>query len=196
MTNDERQTTNAKVKIVGICGSLRKDSYNKKLLKQIFKSLSAKGAEVEELIWEDFGPFNQDIEDAGMPKNVEEFKSKIEKADGIVFTTPEYNFSIPGGLKNAIDWASRPEADLDRIFGGKVVLLSGASSGVRGTARAQMHMANVCQDLGLIISPSGIMISTGGEAFDEKGNFVKDTDRQRVEKATGKFIELVKKLGG
>lgn len=184
----------SKLKIVGICGSLRKDSYNHKLMRLVLESLEVKGAEVEELKWEDFGPYNQDVEDAGMPKNVEDFKDKIAKADGIVFTTPEYNFSIPGGLKNAIDWASRPEADLDRVFGGKTALLSGVSSGVRGTARAQMHMANVCQDLGLILCPSTILIGKGAEAFDDKGNLVNERDVQQVEKATEKFVELVAKL--
>jgi len=183
------------VKVVGICGSLRKDSYNKKLLNLILKTLKEKGIDGEEIFWEDFGHYSQDIEDAGMPKNVEAFKEKIAQADGIVIASPEYNFSVPGGLKNAIDWASRPEADLTKVFGGnKVALIGGVSSGIRGTARMRMHMENICGDLGLVICPASILIATGAEAFDDGGNLVKDISKKQVNGAVDKFVELLGKL--
>lgn len=186
-----------KFKIVGICGSLRKGSYNQKLLDVILKMISEADVEVEQLNWEDFVVYNEDIQDAGMPQNVEAFKDKIAAADGIVFATPEYNFSIPGGLKNAMDWASRPDSDLERVFGeDKAALLAGVSSGVRGTARAQMHMANLCQDLGLLMYPSPLLVGTGSDAFDGEGNLVKEGDVARAKKSVGKFVDLVGKLRG
>ncbi len=197
MTKDERLKTKAKLKVVGICGSLRKDSFNKKLLNLIFKSLSSKGIEVEELFWEDFVAYNEDVQNAGMPANVEAFKEKIAQADGIVFASPEYNFSLPGGLKNAIDWASRPDADLERVFGGnKVALVGGVSSGIRGTARMQMIMPSICQDLGLVLCPAQILVASGAEAFDEGGNLIKENTAKQTQKAIDKFTELLGKLRG
>lgn len=183
-----------KLKIVGICGSLRKGSYNKKLLRLILTELENRGAEVEELFFEDFPLYSKDIEEKGIPSQVEKFKDKIAGADGLVYAIPEYNWSIPGAFKNALDWASRPGADIPRVFGGKVVMQAGTSDGVRATVRVQQHMLNVLQTFKMIVLPSQILIANNTEAFDENGNLINEGDRKQVESTCDKFIELLRKM--
>ena len=125
-----------KIKILGFAGSLRKDSYNRSLLRAALE-LAPKDAELEIFDLEGIPPFNQDLENQP-PQKVKEFKAKIRAADAILIATPEYNYSIPGVLKNAIDSASRPYGD--NPFEGKPVAVMGASIGMLGTARAQYHL--------------------------------------------------------
>lgn len=120
----------------GFAGSLRKESYNKSLLKAAVE-LIPPDATLEIFDLEGIPPFNQDLE-TQPPGKVKEFKAKIKAADAILIVTPEYNYSIPGVLKNAIDSASRPHGD--NAFEGKPVAIMGASIGMLGTARAQYHL--------------------------------------------------------
>ena len=124
------------IKILGFAGSLRKDSYNRSLLRAALE-LVPKGTELEIFDLEGIPPFNQDLENQP-PQKVKEFKAKIRAADAILIATPEYNYSVPGVLKNAIDSASRPYGD--NAFEGKPVAVMGASIGMLGTARAQYHL--------------------------------------------------------
>ena len=126
---------NDKIKIVGLVGSLRKDSFNKAIMAEAVKSAPAE-AEIEVL---DINPplFNQDLE-SDMPEAVKILKEKIAAADAVLFATPEYNYSVPGVLKNAIDWASRPYGQ--NSFEGKPVGVMSAAIGMLGGARAQYHL--------------------------------------------------------
>jgi chromate reductase len=124
------------LKFLGFAGSLRKDSYNKALLRAALELVPA-GVELEIFDLEGIPVFNQDLENQPNEK-VREFKAKIRAADAILIATPEYNYSIPGVLKNAIDCASRPYGD--NSFEHKPVAIMGASPGMLGTARAQMHL--------------------------------------------------------
>ncbi len=124
------------MKILGICGSLREKSYNKGLL-EAAKGLAPENMEIEIVDLSEIPSFNQDLE-MNLPEAVVEFKAKIEEADGLLFATPEYNYSVPGILKNAIDWASRPFGQ--NIFEGKPVAIMGASIGMSGTIRAQIAL--------------------------------------------------------
>ena len=124
------------VKILGIAGSLRRESYNRKALKAAIELVPA-GAQLETFELDEIPIFNQDHEQ-DPPRSVVEFKRQIRDADAILFVTPEYNYSIPGVLKNAIDWASRPYGD--NAWNGKAAAVMGASVGVIGTARAQYHL--------------------------------------------------------
>ena len=124
------------VKILGFAGSLRKASYNRSLLRAA-QELVPKDAQLEIFDLEGMPLFNQDLEDQPTVK-VQEFKAKIRAADAILIATPEYNYSIPGVLKNAIDCASRPYGD--NAFEHKPVAIMGASIGMAGTARAQYHL--------------------------------------------------------
>jgi chromate reductase len=125
-----------KFRILGFAGSLRKGSYNRSLLRAALELLPA-NVELETFDLEGIPPYNQDL-DQQPPDRVREFKGKIRAADALLIVTPEYNYSIPGVLKNAIDWASRPHGD--NSFDDKPVAFMGASMGMIGTARAQYHL--------------------------------------------------------
>ena len=125
-----------KFHILGFAGSLRKGSYNRSLLRAALELLPS-NVELEIFELEGIPPYNQDL-DAQPPEKVREFKARIRDADALLIATPEYNYSIPGVLKNAIDWASRPHGD--NSFDDKPVAFMGASMGMIGTARAQYHL--------------------------------------------------------
>ena len=182
------------LRIVGVCGSLRKESYNRKLLKLILVKLATLGAGAEEVSIGDIPLYNGDIEEKGIPKAVQTFKEELKSADGLVFVTPEYNWSIPGVFKNAIDWASRPSSDIPKIFHGQVVLQAGSSDGARATVRAQQHLLSVYQTLKLIVLPQQILIANENEAFDNQGNLARESDLKQLEKVAEKFIEMIRKL--
>ena len=129
-----------KFKILGFAGSLRKGSYNKALLRAAMELLP-RDVELEIFDLEGIPPFNQDLEQQP-PAKVKEFKTKIRAADALLVATPEYNYSMPGVLKNAIDWASRPYGD--NAFDDKAVAVMGASIGMIGTGRAQYHFRQSC----------------------------------------------------
>jgi chromate reductase len=124
------------IKILGFGGSLRKESFSRIVLNETGK-LSPKNSEVEVFDIKDIPMFNQDNENA-LPKVVKEFKEKIKGADAILIVTPEYNYSVPGFIKNAIDWASRPY--LDNSLNEKPVAIISASTGMLGGSRAQYHL--------------------------------------------------------
>ena len=125
-----------KFHILGFAGSLRKESYNRSLLRAALEQLPG-NVELEIFDLEGIPPYNQDL-DQQPPEKVRDFKARIRAADALLIVTPEYNYSIPGVLKNAIDWASRPHGD--NSFDDKPVAFMGASMGMIGTARAQYHL--------------------------------------------------------
>ena len=130
-----------KTKILGVAGSLRKDSYNRALLRAI-ADLAPENVEVEIYELDNIPLYNQDMDTLeSMPESVRDFKKRIKEADAILFVTPEYNRSIPGVLKNAIDWASRPYND--NSFDDKPVATIGATDGMLGTAVAQYHLREI-----------------------------------------------------
>ena len=125
------------LRIVGIPGSLRRHSYNAALLRAAAE-LAPPEVQVEILSIAEIPLFNEDIESgAGIPDAVTGIKDRIAVADGLMIATPEYNNGMPGVLKNAIDWLSRPPGDIDRVFGGKPVVTMGASLGAFGTVMSQ-----------------------------------------------------------
>ena len=168
---------NEKIKILGISGSLRKGSYNSGAL-QAAADLCPEGAEVEIFDIAAIPPFNQD-EDQDPPAIIREFKEKIRAADAIVFATPEYNYSVPGVLKNAIDWASRPYGD--NAWDGKPVGIMGASIGMLGTGRAQYHLRQMFVFLNMFpLNQPEVMIAQADEKFDEEGNLKDTTTTQKI----------------
>src|SRR5690348_7135717 len=119
------------VKVLGIAGSLRKGSYNKLALRAAME-LKPAGMDIESFDIAPIPPFNDDIREQGYPPAVQELREKVRAADALLFVTPEYNYSVPGVLKNAIDWVSRPPS---QPFDDKPAAIMGASSGRLGTAR-------------------------------------------------------------
>ena len=174
------------IKILGIAGSVRKASFNKSALRAAQK-LVPEGASIEIFDIDGLPGFNQD-EEKNPPAKVTELKAKIRAADAILFVTPEYNYSIPGVLKNAIDWASRPYGD--SAWNGKPVAVMGASVGVIGTARAQYHLRQVFVFLDMhAVNQPEVMINAS-KSFDEQGNL---TDQQTRDLIGKLLANLVKK---
>ena len=166
-----------RVKILGFAGSLRSGSYNKALLRAAV-DLLPKDVDLDIFDIDGIPGFNQDIE-AEMPVEVKEFKSKIRDADGILIATPEYNYSVPGVLKNAIDWASRPYGD--NAFDGKPVAIMSASIGKFGGARAQYHLRQMFVFLNMHpVNGPEVMVTLAQDKFDADGKLVDEDTKKYV----------------
>ena len=174
--------------ILGIVGSLRKDSYNHFALKAA-QELVPEGAVLNLIELRGIPIYDQDNEMAP-PEIVLEFKRRILAADAILFATPEYNYSIPGGLKNAIDWASRPYGKSAWL--GKPAAIMGASVGNLGTARAQYHLRQilVAQNMPVVNQPE-VMIASATKYFDQSGRLTDETTRQFIQKLLAELVRLV-----
>jgi len=180
-----------KVKILGFVGSLRKDSYNKALMRAAVE-LTPENAEIEVFDLKEIPPFNQDFE-RDLPPSVKEFKAKIKAADALLIATPEYNYSIPGVLKNAIDAASRPYAD--KVFDGKPVAIMSASTGRLGGARAQYHLRQTFVFLNMHpINRPEVMLSQAAQNVDEKGNLTNEETRKMIRQLLEELVLWTKKL--
>lgn len=164
------------VALLGISGSLRKASLNRALLDAVREALPP-GAHMTVFDDLDFPIFNSDLDD---PAGVVQLKAAIAGADGVVFAVPEYNYSIPGGLKNALDWVSRPP---DRSpMRGKPIGLVGAASGMSGTIRAQTHMRQMLlySDSPCLSQPE-VLIPRAHERFDVEGHLTDPSTRTLLE---------------
>jgi chromate reductase len=163
--------------ILGIAGSLRKTSYNKGALRAAQK-LCPEGAKLEIFELDGIPVYNQD-EEGRPPQKVADFKARIRAADAILISTPEYNYSIPGALKNAIDWASRPYGD--SAWTGKPAALMSASVGTFGGARAQYHLRQcfVFLNMEAVLQPE-VAIPNAMKAFDEQGNLTDEQPKQLI----------------
>jgi chromate reductase len=175
--------------ILGIAGSLRKTSYNRAALRAA-QELVPEGVTLEIVDLEGIPPFNQDDE-AHPPERVGQLKQRIRAADAILIVTPEYNYSIPGVLKNAIDWASRPYGD--SAWEGKPVAVMGASVGAMGTARAQYHLRQVFVFLNMYpLNRPEVMISNAAQRFDEKGNLKDEETKSHIQKLLQALVAWAK----
>jgi chromate reductase, NAD(P)H dehydrogenase (quinone) len=166
-----------KFTILGIAGSLRQGSYNRAALRAA-QHLVPEDTEIEIFEIDGIPGFNQDDEQHP-PEKVIELKAEVRAADAILFVTLEYNYSIPGVLKNAIDWASRPYGD--SAWEGKPVAVMGASVGVIGTARAQYHLRQMFVFLDMYpINGPEVMIGNAPQRFDENGNLTDETSKELI----------------
>jgi chromate reductase len=180
-----------KISIFGFAGSLRKDSYNKALLRAALEMVPADAA-LEIFDLEGIPPFNQDLEKQP-PEKVKEFKAKIRAAHAILIATPEYNYSIPGVLKNAIDNASRPYGD--NAFDNKPVAIMGASIGMLGTARAQYHLRQSMVFLNMYpMNQPEVMVPLAHEKFDENGRLSDPKTREKIKELLEALIIWTRKL--
>lgn len=160
------------MKIIGISGSLRKASFNTKLLE--LAKAQASGHDFEIVSIGDIPLYNGDVEEAGMPASVTALSEKIRAADALYIATPEYNYSTSGVLKNTIDWLSR-DRDPSMPLGGKVVALAGTSAGMLGTANAQAHLRHTLSLLGcdMVTNPQ-VLVAANYEAMVEPSDMLKE----------------------
>ncbi len=179
------------IRILGFVGSLRKGSYNKALMRAALE-LAPEDAAIEVFDLEGIPPFNQDFE-TQPPQVVRDFKAKIRGADALLIVTPEYNFSIPGVLKNAIDWASRPFAD--KVFEGKPVALMSASIGRLGGARAQYHLRQSFVYLNMHpLNRPEVMLSSAQENIDANGKLTNEQTRQLIRELLEALVKWTRQL--
>src|SRR5712671_5742095 len=151
------------INILGIAGSLRRQSYNRSALRAA-KQLAPEGVTIDIFELDGIPGFNEDDEQ-NPPAKIVELKKRIRAADGLLFVTPEYNYSVPGVLKNAIDWASRPYGD--SAWSGKPAAIMGASVGAIGTARAQYHLRQIMVFLNMFpLNQPEVMIGQAATRFD------------------------------
>jgi chromate reductase, NAD(P)H dehydrogenase (quinone) len=177
--------------ILGIAGSLRRGSYNRGAL-QAAQELVPEGTAIEIFDLNGIPPFNQD-EEKNPPANVKELKERVRAADGILFSTPEYNYSVPGVLKNAIDWASRPYGD--SAWNDKPVAVMGASPSNLGTARAQYHLRQSFVFLNMHpMNWPEVMISNAYERFDEQGNLKDAKTKEAIQKLLQNFVVWIRQV--
>ena len=179
--------------ILGIAGSLRKESFNRALLRAA-QELAPDGARIDTFELDGIPGFNED-EEKRPPAIVVELKKRIRAADALLFVTPEYNYSVPGVLKNAIDWASRPYGD--SAWGGKPAAIMGASAGNGGTMRAQYHLRQIFVFLDILaLNRPEVMIGNAATRFDERGNITDESTREHVKKLLVALVAWTRRLQG
>jgi chromate reductase, NAD(P)H dehydrogenase (quinone) len=178
--------------IIGICGSLRRGSFNSLLLRAAAELAPAGTTLAIESI-RDVPLYDADVETStGVPAAVQSLKDKIAGADGLLIASPEYNNSIPGVAKNAIDWLSRPAADIPRVFGNKPVVVMGATTGPNGTLLAQVAWLPVLRTLGTAYWSGGrLLVAGAGKLFDVDGRLADEPTRARLAKFVEGFAAFV-----
>lgn len=167
--------------IIGICGSLRRQSFNGMLLRAIAEAMPD-GTRIEVASLREIPLYDGDLEaEQGLPPVVQQLKERIVQSDGLLIVSPEYNNGIPGVVKNALDWLSRPANDIPRVFRGRRVAIAGATPGQGGTMVAQAAWWPVLRSLGVLPWFDGrLMISGAGKVFDAQGQIVDPAMRDRV----------------
>ncbi|MGF1608098.1 MAG: NADPH-dependent FMN reductase [Kiloniellales bacterium] len=165
------------VSVLGLSGSLRRGSFNAMLIRAA-QELTPDGMTIEPFDLAEIPLYNEDVRQQGLPAPVVALRERIAAADALLIATPEYNYSIPGVLKNAIDWASRPP---DQPFDGKPVAIMGASPGRLGTARAQYHLRQAFVFLNaLLLNKPEVMVAGANDLFDESGRLTDQATRDHV----------------
>lgn len=183
-----------RLKFLSICGSLRRGSYNA-AVQRALPTLAPRGVEITSAPWiGDFPLYNWDVQqDEGFPAPVEGLAGLIRAADGVILVTPEYNYSIPGVLKNAIDWLSRLP---DQPFRNRPVLLQSASSSLLGGVRAQNHLRHVMVFVeALVFNKPEVMIAQAASRVDETtGELTDDATRDLIRQQLAGFADFVRRL--
>jgi chromate reductase len=183
----------AVVRVVGISGSLRKGSFNTALLHAAIE-LAPQDVHIEKAELASIPPYNEDVRAQGFPEPVEKLRAQIAAADALLIATPEYNYSVPGVLKNVIDWASRPPS---QPFAGKALGILGASGGMGGTMRAQYHLRQIAVFLDLHpINKPEVFVRSAQGAFDAEGRLIDEAARKLVREHVAALAAWARKLRG
>jgi NAD(P)H-dependent FMN reductase len=183
-------------RVLGISGSLRRGSYNSALLRAGARLMPA-DATLEIASLRGIPLYDGDVEAQGIPASVTQLKEAIIAADGVLLATPEYNNSLPGVLKNAIDWLSRPSSDIKRVFGGRRFALMGASAGGFGTVLSQAAWLPVLRTLGT--QPwfgARLMVSRAAGVFDEAGNLKEPALEEQLKNFLAGYVSFLRARAG
>ncbi len=181
------------VRVLGISGSLRKGSFNTALLRAAIAQAPA-NVQIEVASLGEIPPYNEDVKALGFPEPVAKFREQVAWSDALLIVTPEYNYSIPGVLKNAIDWASRPPTP---PFTGKGLAIMGASGSMGGTMRAQYHLRQIAVYLDLYpINKPEIFVRNAAGAFDAEGKLTDETTKTLISRQLDALVAWVRKLKG
>jgi chromate reductase len=181
----------ATVRILGIAGSLRKASYNRAALRAA-QQLVPDGATLEIFDIEGIPGYNEELLGTP-PQKVKELKEKVRAADAVLFVSPEYNYSVPGVLKNAIDWGSRPAAD--NCWADKPVAVMGVSTSATGTVRMQYHLRQMCVFLDMHpINKPEVMIGQAAQKFDVQLNLTDQPTRERIAALLTSLVAWTRRL--
>ena len=178
--------------LIGLAGSLRAGSYNASLLRALVE-VAPEGCRLEVATIRGIPLYDGDVEAAqGIPSAAADLKERIASADGLLLVTPEYNNSIPGTFKNAIDWLTRPSADIPRVFGNRAVALAGATPGPGGTRLSQTAWLPVLRTLGTRpYFGRALFVSGAAKVFDAEGRLIDDAIRDQARKFIAGFAEFV-----
>jgi chromate reductase len=179
------------IKVLGFAGSLRERSYNKAALRAAVE-LAPEGMTIEPFDLAPIQPYNEDVKEQGFPPPEQELRERIRAADALLIVTPEYNRSIPGVLKNAIDWVSRPP---QQPFDGKPVAIFGVSPGMIGTAVAQYHLRQCLGVLNaLLLNQPSVMIGQAAQKFDAQGRLTDEVTRELIGKLLVALADWTRRL--
>jgi chromate reductase len=182
-----------RIKIIGIAGSLRKDSFNMALLKAA-KELETLEMDIEIFSIDNIPLYNEDLEKEGIPEIVKKFKNKIKQADAVLIASPEYNYSVSGVLKNAIDWASRPYND--NSFDNKPIAIMNASGGAFGAVRANFHLRQIIVALNMHpLNKPEVLVTYAGDKISN-GKVHDQKTREKIQEVLVALEAWTKKLKG
>lgn len=182
---------NDKIHIVGICGSLRRDSLNALALRVAAAELP-EGATMDEADIAGLPPYDEDVREEGIPQSVQDLADKVRAADALLIVTPEYNYSIPGVLKNALDWVSKTKG---QPFRRKPIALMGASPELAGTSLAQHHLRQIFVCLNAYVLPEPeVMIGGADEKFDSAGNLHDEKALAAIRKLMPALVDWSRRL--
>jgi chromate reductase len=180
------------IRILGFTGSLRKNSYNKLLLRAA-ATLLPESVQLEMFDIAGVPLYNQDVEERAIPEIVQRFKERIESADAVLITTPEYNHSYPGVLKNAIDWASRPRGH--NSFDGKPVAVMSAAPGMFGGVAAQDQLKQVLLALNMhVVAQPAVIVSSADRKFDLNNELIDADAKQFMKRLLTNLVDLARRL--
>jgi chromate reductase len=194
MSNAEVRMSDASgIKILAICGSLRKGSYNMAALRTAISqkppNMTVDVADISQIPL-----YNEDVRQQGFPPSVETLRRQIAAADALLFACPEYNYSMTGVLKNAIDWASRPP---DQPFAGKPCAIIGAAAGMAGSARAQYDLRRSCVFLDMHpLNKPEVLIGQAQAKFDAEGNLIDEAARGFIRDLMVALAAWARQIGG
>ena len=189
----------SKPKILAFSGSIRKESFNQRLIENAARIAEDAGSDVSLISLGDFPMpiMNQDLErEQGQPEGGTRLKQMFVEHDGVMIASPEYNSSISPLLKNSIDWVSRKVGDEPPLlaYNGKVAAIMSASPGRLGGLRGLVHVRSILSNLGMLVLPDQLALGSAGSAFNDNGLLVDDGDRGRLQRVVARQVDLLKRL--